>query len=160
MLGVIAVIPDAGVKSVGQEDNGPLTELLLQQVCVELCLLPSHSHILTGSLGFHHRQRLSVGSEQNIIRIAYLGFVGHSRQFIFIEPVYPQLPACINEHGVYVDLAGGVLGNIQGFGNIGLGLLLAFLRQFFLQSFVLCNQLLNIHIQVWLGRSSILFLGQ
>ena len=160
MFGIVTVIPNTGIETVGKEDNRSAPKLLFQQVSIQFSLLPSDGNIFAGALCFNNGQGLAIVTKQHIICIANFGLVGHARKFIFIVPILAQHPTSIYEHGINIDLACLKLGNIQRLGNIGLGLLLAFLRQFFLQSFVLCNQLLNIHIQVWLGSSGSLLLGQ
>ena len=55
---------------------------------------------------------------EHIIGIAHLALVGHTGQFHLTQPVLPLGPARIGEHGVNVQLAGLVLGEIQWLGGV------------------------------------------
>ena len=55
---------------------------------------------------------------EHIVGIAHLALVGHTGQLHLIEPVLPLGPAGVGEHGVNVQLAGLVLGEIQRLGGV------------------------------------------
>ncbi len=116
----VEVVGNAGLKAIGQKDDRTAVVLLFQQVGIELCLLAAFGHIRTATLGLHHRQRTTIIAVKHIVRIAHLALVGHSGQLHLIEPILPLCPAGIGEHGVDIQLAGFVFGEVKRLGYIGL----------------------------------------
>jgi len=57
---VLRVVPDPMVVAVGIEDDGPLAELTLQTIRVQLRLLLAHPRVTPGALGFDQTQRFAV----------------------------------------------------------------------------------------------------
>lgn len=92
--------------------------LLLQQVGVQLGLLAALGRVHTGTLGLNDGQGTVCVVVEHIIGIAHLALVGHTGQFHLTQPVLPLGPARIGEHGVNVQLAGLVLGEIQWLGGV------------------------------------------
>ena len=126
--------------------------LLLQQVCIELCLLASLGHIHACALCFHC-QRAAVVPVEYIVRIADLGLVRHTGQLHLIQPVLALCPARICEHGVDIQLAGLVLRQVEGLGHIGLLLLGSAGGEFLLQRGILRHEGCKIHIGYRLRRN-------
>ena len=127
--------------------------LLLQQVCIELCLLAALGHIHACALSLHHCQRAAIIAVEHIVRITYLGLVWHTGQFYLIQPVLALCPARICEHGVDIQLAGLVFGQIQRLRHIGLLLLGSAGGEFLLQRSVLRHEGCKIHIGYRLRRN-------
>jgi EcoEI R protein C-terminal len=57
---VLRVVPDPMLVAVGIEDDGPLAELTLQTIRVQLRLLLAHPRVTPGALGFDQTQRFAV----------------------------------------------------------------------------------------------------
>jgi len=136
----VQIVRDVGFKAVGQEDDRAAVILFLQQIGVELCLLAAFGHICAGALGLDHSQRAAVVTVEHIVRITYLGLVGHTGQLDFIQPVLALRPACVFQHGVDIQLAGLVFRQVEGLGHIGLLLLGTAGSEFLLQRSVLRHQ--------------------
>ena len=96
---------------------------LLEQIGIELCLLSADGGILTGALGFDHRERPAVVAVQNIVGITDLRAVRHTGQLHFIQPILALRPSRVGQHGVNIDLAGREFGQVDRLGGIGLLLL-------------------------------------
>ena len=133
-------VGNARFKAVCQKDDRAAVILLFQQIGIQFCLLATFCHIHTGALGFYHSQRAAIIAVKHIVGIAYLGFVGHTGQFHLILPVLALGPACIGEHGINVQLAGLILGQIKRFGDIGLLLLGTAGGEFLFQCGVFCDE--------------------
>ena len=133
-------VGNARFKAVCQKDDRAAVILLFQQIGIQFCLLATFCHIYTGALGFYHSQRTTIVAVKHIIGIAHLGFVGHTGQFHLILPVFAFGPACIGEHGINVQLAGLILGQIKRFGDIGLLLLGTARSEFLFQCGVFCDE--------------------
>ena len=112
-----------GVKAVGEENHRAAAVLLFQDVGIELCLLAAHSHVHTAALSLYHGQGPAVIPVEHIVGIAQFRLVGHPRQLHLIEPVPALYPSGVGEHGVYIELAGLVLGELQGLWHIAVLLL-------------------------------------
>ena len=123
------MVPDPGVESVGQEDHRPAAKFLLQKIGIEPGLLAARRRVLTGALGLYQSQWASVSAQQDVIHEALAGGVGHPLHRVFVQPVGAFCPARVLEHGVDVELPGLVLGEVQGFGDVGRLLLLPPLGQ-------------------------------
>ena len=126
--------------------------LFLQQIGVELCLLAALSYVHAGALGLHHCQGASVITVEHIVCIADLGLVWHTGQFYLIQPVLALRPARICEHGVDIQLAGLVFGQVEGLWHIGLLLLGATGGEFLLQRSVFRHQRGELHLRHFLHR--------
>ena len=133
-------VGNARFKAVCQKDDRAAVILFFQQIGIQFCLLATLCHIHTGALGFYHSQRAAIIAVKHIVGIAYLGFVGHTGQFYLVLPVLALGPACIGEHGIDVQLAGLVFGQVKRFGHIGLLLLGAAGGEFLFQCGVFCNK--------------------
>ena len=133
-------VGNACFKAVGQKDDRATVILLFQQIGIQFCLLATFCHIHTGALCFYHSQRTAIIAVKHIVGITYLGFVGHTGQFHLILPVLALSPACIGEHGINVQLAGLILGQIKRFGDIGLLLLGTAGGEFLFQCGVFCDE--------------------
>ena len=142
----IQIVRDVGFKAVGQEDDRAAVILFLQQVGVKLCLLAAFGRIHTGALGLDNCQRAAVVTVEHIVRITYLGLVGHTGQLDFIQPVLALRPACVFQHGVDIQLAGLVFRQVEGLGHIGLLLFGTAGGEFLLQRSVLRHQCGKINV--------------
>ena len=114
----VSSIVDAGVKAVGEEDHRTAAIFLLQQVCVQFGLLAALGRIHAGALSLDESQWAVGVVVEHIIGIAHLTLVGHAGQLHFVDPILPLRPASVREHGVDVELAGLVLGEVQGLGGV------------------------------------------
>ena len=133
--------------------------LFLQQVGVKHCLLAALGHICAGALGLDHSQRAAIVTVEYIVRIAYLGLVGHTGQLDLIQPVLTLRPACVFQHGVDIQLAGLVFGQVERFRHIGLLLFGTAGSEFLLQRSVLRHQRGEINIGYSLSRGVLLRSG-
>ena len=122
-LGVLSV-NDAGVESVGEEDDRAHAVLFLQTVGVFFCLLSADGRIDAGLFCLDQGERPTVVAEKHIIDIAGAGLVHrHAGHGNLIQPVFALDPARVGEHGVNVELAGFVLGGRKRVRGVGLLLL-------------------------------------
>ena len=121
----VLVVHNAGLKAVGEEHHRAAALPLLDQVGVELGLLAALGHVHAGALGLDHSQHAPVVPQQHIVGKAHLGLVGHAGDLIFVQPVFALDPARVLQHGVDVELAGLVFGELQGLWHIALLLFLA-----------------------------------
>ena len=139
----ILVVHNARIETICQEDNRTSALLFSNQIRIQAGLLSGFGHIDTCALRLNHRQYATIITEQNIVCIPYLRFVGHSRDLIFIDPVLALNPSGITQHCINIDLARRILRYIERLGNIRLLLLLTASRQLLPQRFIFLNQLLQ-----------------
>ena len=106
-------VVQAGVKAVGEEYHRAAAIFLFQNLGVLPGLLAALGQVYAGTLGLDDGQGTVGIVVEHIVGIAHPALVGHTGQFHLIEPVLPIGPARIGEHGVDIQLAGLVLGEIQ-----------------------------------------------
>ena len=109
-------------------------------------MTPAVTGILTGALGFDHRERPAVVAVQHIVGITDLGGVRHTGQFHFVQPVPALRPARVGQHGVNIDLARRELGEVDRLGRIGLLLLGSASGQLLAQALILRSQLFEVDL--------------
>lgn len=114
----VGSVIQAGVKAVGEENHRAAAILLFQQVGIQFGLLAALSRVHTGSLGLDDGQGAVGVVVEHIVGPPLLRWIGHPGQFHLVQPVLPLRPARIGEHGVDVQLAGLVLGEVQRFGDV------------------------------------------
>ena len=139
----ILVVHNARIESICQEDNRTSALLFSNQIRIQAGLLSGFGHIDACTLRLDHRQYVTIITEQDIVCIPYLRFVGHSRDLIFIDPVLALNPSGITQHCINIDLARRILRYIERLGNIRLLLLLTASRQLLPQRFIFLDQLLQ-----------------
>ena len=144
-LRVLPVV-DIGIKAVGQENDRTATILFFQNIRIELGLLAALGGIHAHALGLDDGKGTLHIIIEHIIRIAHFAFVGHAGELHLTQPVASLHPACIDEHGIDIDLAGLVFGQIQRLGHIGGLLGLAAGGEFFPEGGVLRHQLLQLDL--------------
>src|SRR5699024_7046063 len=113
----------AGVKAVGEKDHRAAAALGFQQVGVQLGLLAALGRVDAGALGLDDGQGAVGVVIEHVVGAALFGGIGHTGQLHLVDPVLALGPARVGEHGVDVELAGFVLGQVQGLGGVA-GLLL------------------------------------
>ncbi len=143
----ITVVHQTYLKTIGKKNDRAAMVLLFQQVGVELGLLPALGDIDTGTLSFDHCQGPAIVTIEHIIGITNLRWIGHPGQLDLIEPVAALCPASVHQHGIDVDLASFVLGQLQRLGHIGLLLHLAPSCQFGFEGAVFRDQGLEIDLR-------------
>src|SRR5690606_26507506 len=97
---VVRVVPDPMLVAIGVEDDWALTELTLEAIGIELCLLLADAGIAARALGFDEPERLAVIAPQHVVDEALALFVGHSSDFALAIAGLIERPARFLEQEV------------------------------------------------------------
>ena len=119
----------------------------LQNIRIQLRLLPAFRNISTAFFCLYHCQRFMTVIIQHIICSSFSRFRRHALKRILIDPVLSLCPSGIRKHGINIDLTSLIFGKVQRLRNIRLDLFFSLRCQFFFECFVLCDQCFQIYIR-------------